>query len=715
MYNFISTKQEFFSKGVFEFTNSFELDSESELTLNIYASTRYILYINDEYVCEGPCRGRADIRYYDTVTTAKTKAGLNTVKLIVMHLTKTREFSSVIKSNRPEIMFSADKLKNSETFDNNWTCIKKDNFLLGYPPGNIVSTYVPPFEEKSDDETGTAYETEIIFSTDTLNNTYTPFGSMLLYDMQPRPIPMIYPTEMIAFTPVKKGENFIEFDAGRYVTAKPEFVFSGTSDIKIIYSECYTKNGTKNIRDDISGELSGPYDIVHTTGGDYTYSPFWFRAFRFIRIECDNINDVFKSITARLFHYPLNIKGSFSCSDEVLNQIYNISANTLLCCMGEIFVDCPHFEQQQYIMDSAVESDVLMHLSDDVSLVKKCISEFAASQHSDGLLSANYPNGGKQIIPGFSFFFVYMLEDYLNYSRDIAFVKPYISIIDKIFTYFDKQIFESGLIKKSKYWDYVDWVPDWLHGVPTLTDDEPITIYNIYYAAALKSAERICKICNRRGLADEYAARYEILKNKINTECFDKEKGLYTDGSLTKTYSMHTIIWALLAELKTGNEAKELAAHLNDDDLNKSSFSMNFYLFRALKKCDMTHKMYDYLTGWKKMYELHCTTWCENPDNPRSECHAWSCAPVSELASVTLGINYAYEDKITVSPKIGSLTWAKGAVPTRYGNVEVIWEIKDKIFTIHLSGAEGIEKHIIMPNGKTHTSTGKLFNASCPV
>lgn len=713
MYNFISTKKEYFSQGIFEFTNSFELKEQTELTAEIYASTRYILYLNDEYVCEGPCRGSADIRYFDTVTISKAKSGLNTVKLVVMHLTKAYSFSSVIKSNRPEIMLHLNTSEVNDDFDKNWVCVKKENHLLHYPPRELCFPYVPPFEEKYTDEVNTLCEPEIIFSTDTLDNTLDGCGKVLLYDMLPRPIPMIYPGASVPFTVVKRGNDFIEFDTGKYVTAKPEFVFEGTSDIKIIYAECYSKNGKKGKRDDMSGELSGPYDIVHTGEGICGFAPFWYRAFRFIRIEGKNIDNIFKSINARLFHYPLKIEGSFSCSDEALTKIYDISVNTLLCCMSEIFVDCPHFEQQQYLMDSTIEANVLMHLSGDVRLVKKCISEFAASQQPNGLLLANYPSGGKQIIPGFSFFFVHLLEDYLNFSHDTLFAKSHISAIDKIFTYFDREISQNGLIKKSKYWDFVDWVPDWYYGIPTLQADEPITVYNIYYAAALKAAIRICQRCGRLGLADDYNIRYEKLKDEINSKCFDAQRGIYTDGTITKTYSVHTIIWALLAELKSGGEAKALMEHLDDKDLNKTTFSMNFYLFQALKKCGKENKLYDYLIGWKKMCELHCTTWCENPDNPRSECHGWSSAPVTAFATITLGVNQAFEDEIIIAPKTGSLTWAKGSVPTRHGKIDVRWEIQENKFTIYVSAPDNTKKHIIMPSGETYISTERAFSASC--
>ena len=117
--------------------------------------------------------------------------------------------------------------------------------------------------------------------------------------------------------------------------------------------------------------------------------------------------------------------------------MWDVSINTLKCCTHEIYVDCPHYEQQQYVMDSAIESAVTMRLTHDTAMVRKCIGEFAASQQPNGILCANYPCSYVQIIPGFSFFFVFLLKDYLDYSADTAFAAKYTGVIDKIFAFFD--------------------------------------------------------------------------------------------------------------------------------------------------------------------------------------------------------------------------------------------------------------------------------------
>ena len=177
-----------------------------------------------------------------------------------------------------------------------------------------------------------------------------------------------------------------------------------------------------------------------------SFSPFWYRAFRFVRIECENPEQNVTGARAYRVNYPFDITGSFECSNEIYNKMWDISINTLKCCTHEIYIDCPFYEQQQYIMDSAIECAVTMRLTQDVRMVKKCLSEFAASQQPSGLLCANYPCSYVQIIPGFSFFFVYLLREYLEYSADLNFVARYTGVVDKMLSYFDNQVKEKGYI-----------------------------------------------------------------------------------------------------------------------------------------------------------------------------------------------------------------------------------------------------------------------------
>jgi len=540
------------------------------------------------------------------------------------------------------------------------------------------------------------------------------YGLVEGYHLQKRPIPMIYPGEEVTFRIIKSGEDFVELDAGIYVTAKIEALIGTNADVEILYSECYQQEDGKHRRDDFSGFLKGYSDRIHTGEKEYTFQSFWFRAFRFIRIEGKNISQVLLALKAFKCTYPLERVGDFYCSEEMYNQMQEVSVNTMLACMHETFVDCPYYEQQQYCMDSVIEASVLMRMSDDTRMVRKCISEFAASQQPDGLLAANYPSDHLQVIPGFSFFWIFLLKDYLDYSKDIDFVRTHIGTMDKILVYFDEQVRKYGYVTKSQYWwNYVDWVPGWEGGVPHAGNDEAFTIYNLYYAAALLDAQYICKVVSRNGLVEEYKDRYAKLKNILFTCCYDDRKKLFRDGSKTAEFSEHVIIWAVLSRMISGDDAKAMMQHIFDEEIYKSSFSMNYYLFRALEQSDCYEYAFRIFEQWKPMLDNHCTTWCEEPGEPRSECHGWSSAPLYEFSANILGVKYDVTEEIRIVPKIGALKFAKGTVPTRFGNIMVEWKRKGNDFEIEVNAPETGVKRMILPNGREIVFSEGHYKVCC--
>lgn len=679
--------------GVYEFVKTVKLSSDSPVTLRIFAALRYKLFVNGRYVCEGPCRSSADISYFDTITTDLFNSGENEIKVVIVHITEKYSFTTGIKYDKPQLVLEGRSDTDAFVTDNTWKIFRITNHKL---IGNDTSVF--PFEDVSGDSNYVELPVETGTDIDFDKGYSSPYGT-IDFRLMPRPIPMLYPGEEVNFSEVRRGKNFIEYDAGIYVTANVKIRFAPGCRAKIIYAECYEFEDGKRMRDDTTGTIRGVYDIVTSGKKEFTFESFWFRAFRFIRIETEDTEKV-KDISAYRFNYPVKFDGSFSCSDKTYNEMYKISINTMLCCTSEIFVDCPYYEQQQYIMDSAIEASVFMRMTSDVSMVRKCICEFAASQQPCGLLCANYPSTLLQIIPGFSIFWISLLKDYLDYSADAKFVRRFTGTLDKILMYFEYAKNPDGLVTRSREWDFVDWVPGWERGIPPVPDGKPLTVYNLYLAYGLKCASYIAEKCGRAALASEYNERYKSLCGIINEKLYVPEKGMYHDGN--GTYSMHTIIWAILSGLVSGDAASEMARKINDKTISKSSYSMNYFLFRALEQCGAYDTAPEYFDGWKKMIDLHCTTWCENPDSPRSECHAWSCAPLYEFSSGMLGVKYSFEDEIIIEPHSFGASNASGTVPTRFGNVNVNinWTADGKTFKITIKSPADIKKRLKMPDGR---------------
>lgn len=706
---YITPQAKYTPDGIYEFTKKVNIESSETYKINIFTSGRYILHINGKYICEGPCKGHEYVRYYDTVETDAFRPGENEIKITVMHIFYKKRFTTVFKQEKPEVIFEATSAANKIESDTSWQCQKNGQLEFNYmkwrfiPPYEIVDFTKNEFENYSLENKGGFDFAKGI-------ETFCGIASGTL--LTKRPIPMFFPGDNIDFKVIKTGDGFVELDAGEYMTAKVYFEFTSAVNAKIIYSECYTVDDCKKLRDDVNGVLNGYYDTVISDHAA-SYSPFWFRCFRFIRIEAENIDKLLGSVKARRWNYPVDLQGSFECSDDYYNRMQKVSINTMLCCTHDTFYDCPYYEQQQYEMDSAVEAAVLMRMTGDWRMVKKCIEDFAASQQDSGVLLSIYPSIVKQIIPGYSLFWIFMLKDYLDCSKDIHFTGKFIGNMDKIISYFESRLSPEGLVTRSRYWDFVDWVDEWDNGEPVTEEGKPITIYSMYFAYALLCAENICKKIGRCGLASEYRSKYDAVCAAIKKHCYDNEKDLYTDSTYPSAYSVHTIIWAVISELENGDRAAEFMGRINEDGLARSSFSMNYYLFRALEKCGRTNDIFSNLHGWVKMLDNHCTSWCESPNaGVRSECHGWSSAPLYEFSSNILGVKTGFEDEIIIKPHIAGLSYAKGNVPTRFGNVVVSWT-NDNDFKITVDAPSGVAKTLILPNGETKHFDKTVSHVEC--
>ncbi len=713
MPHFILPKTVPADRGIYEFSKTVTIPQETTVTVSIYAATRYIFTHNGKYVCEGPCRGIIGEGLFDRID-IPLSAGENTFAFKIMHLSPIAygsfpQFSTVARTVEPYLLFEADGKEFHLESDESWACrffsghaLVHNYAEIGFPaPFEVIDTTTKPI----------AFETVVeSVEADFVNGQNGKYGYARMAPLSPRPIPMIFPQAPESFAVVKRGENYLELDAGRYVTAKITAKLHGKGSVKFIYSECYRFPDGKHRRDDSHGFLDGPYDRV-TLDGEYTFESYWFRAFRYVRIEWegDELDTLLSSIAFSPVHYPLEQIGHFACSDENYNTMVDIGIRTLLCCMHEIFVDCPYYEQQQYCMDSAVEAAAWLTLSDDTRPVRKCLTELAASQMPSGLLCANYPATYAQIIPGFSFFWIFLLKDYYDFSGDVDFVRRHLATADKILTYFDGEVRKKGLIGHSTYWDYADWVPAWsTNGVPPTAEDDCITLYNLYYACGLKNASALCRAAGRGGMADEYDVRYEELKKTVFEKCFDKERGLFFDGKDAHTYSAHTVVWGILSGFLTDEAAKKAVDNLFCDDVAQCSFSMNYYLLRALRasgRYDLAFS--NVLPMWQPMIDNGCTTWCESPEeNTRSECHAWSCAPLYEFSHEVLGVRVC-DGIVTIEPHLGALIWARGDVPTRFGTVSVDWKIENGIFTLSVKADFDGEKKILLPDGRETAFVGR--------
>ncbi len=723
------------------FTKTFHTAADATLQANVCGDARYQLYINGHLASEGPCQGSSFQTYYETVElTPYLKAGENTLLAKVLWTTPDI-FIPVYRGQRAAFWFDGKLTEEAETkplcTDASWLCQREDACTMNYIEGSGLHRSLPPFESWNGDSKPTEVPLRLLYEPNMDRQCVSYFGLAEQYRLMPRLIPQMETEAPKPMQICRRGENFIEFDAVNYTTAKVKFAFKAKkgSKISLVYAECYTqKDGEdkpryKGVRDDCSKDSSmfwGPYDTVIATGEAQSFETYWYRAFRFIRVEFPEDAELeILQFDYSFYHYPLDAAGHFTCSDERFNKMWEVSRNTVLCCMREIYMDCPFYEQQQYQMDSALEMLYTMRMSADTRMPYQTLLDLGSSQLADGMLQANYPSTKQQIIPGFTLFWVLMLRDYLRYAgreeSDLTPVLPMLGTMQKALDCFEPLINEQGLVGATNYWHFVDWVPGWPYGVPVGGITGPITVLSLMYAAALHAGAEVAVTMGRPGLAADYKARAERMIKSVKAACYDEEKGLYRDTPTTNYYSQHTTLWAVLSGAAEGEEAGELIDRTFNADfpISVCSFSMSHYMFRALEKAGRYEYATRQLAGWQKMLDLHCTTWCENPDHPRSECHGWSSAPIYEFSAMVLGVCPTSDGyrSVRIKPMVDiyDLDWAKGTVPTPVGLIEVSWEKKDGVLTLHVSLPDGVPGEIILPDGRIFAQeAGERKSYDCP-
>jgi alpha-L-rhamnosidase len=477
-----------------------------------------------------------------------------------------------------------------------------------------------------------------------------------------------------------------------------EFDSSSTTKIRVMCSESYetpmarggpgAKRQKNDRTDHINGKLYGPSDFYTSKPGKNVFEPFWFRAFRYIQLEVSTSNApaTLLSFQYRKTQYPLDIGTTIQASPE-LENMWQISLNTLKNCMHETYEDCPFYEQNQFIMDSRLQMLFTYQISTDDRLARKTMQEFYASRREDGLLEAQFPNSGRCVnIPQFSLFWILMIHDHMMYFGDQKLVRRYLGTVDGILDHFDVRLNEISLVGQfeEEMWPFVDWVAEWhgntgLHsmGIPRAYWSGAATYNSLIYAFVLQHAADLCDFVHRPDTASEYRRRSRSIIEAVNAHCFDGE--LYSDGPDSQDRSQHPQIFAVLSGAIQGEAAANLMRRtILDSLLPRCSYALSFYLLRAAAQAGVYEELFPYLVApWRKMMSQNLTTWAEDDVMFRSDCHGWSASPINEIVSKIFGLSpasAAYRS-LKIEPAFSILPpHAEGDFVTKDGKISLSWD-----------------------------------------
>ncbi len=409
--------------------------------------------------------------------------------------------------------------------------------------------------------------------------------------------------------------------------------------------------------------------------------------------------------------YPMVRKGTFQCSDKLLEKIWEISERTLKLCMEDVFTDCPLYEQTLWVGDARNEGLFAMPLCGAYDLVRHCIRLAGQSLEQLPIVGCQVPSGWNAILPNWSFMWGISVWDYYYESGDAEFCREVWPMVTRNLDNALKMLDEKTGLFRLYAWNLFDW---------SKTDTgKPILLYNsMFLAGALNAAVRLGESIGTDTAV--YADALVKLKRAVNAQWDRKEMAwpdwLDDDGKRSEDYSLHTSMLAVLYDLADEHNADLVRANTicpREELLPICSPFASQYYYEALEKLGMPQMIIESMyRDYTPMLKADATTvWETYPNSPlfadldiptRSHCHGWSAAPLYFLPRIILGIKPAAPGgkKFTVSPWTENLDYAKGSRVCAGGLVKVQWEKRDGRLKITAEAPEGVELEYL--RNKTH-------------
>jgi alpha-L-rhamnosidase len=732
--------------GVYHLRKTFELAEKPEqFVVHLTGDQRYRLYVNGVPVVLGSARGDLRNWYYETIDIASNlKAGKNVLAVLLWNMGSGAPAAQVSSQTGFILQGNGEREKLVNT-DKTWKVIRNEAYFPEpFPPSRLASYIVGSCDSVVFKKHPFGWEEPAFDDSNWLSPVLEPQPKYfnVKRNLIPRTIPLmeeklepidglVRVLNLDAQKIMKIFENSgsitipantkatILFDIKNLTTAYPEITFSRgeNAKVQITYAESlFDKNNLKGNRSQVDGKhIKGYYDVFLADGGENrVFRPLWMRTFRYIQFDIETkeaaltLNKLQSMFTA----YPLKENGRFSSNDTSLDEIWNVGWRTARLCANETYMDCPYYEQLQYVGDTRIQALISLYVSGDDRLVRNAIEQFHQSRIPDGLTRDAHPAGGGKFIPPFSLFWISMVYDYAWYRDDKAFVDKYLIPMESILKWFEYRLDpKSGLLGKTDYWNFVDWTfsPS---GIPSGGIDGNSSILTLHYAYTLDQAATLFQQMGQSQKANYYTALSKKIKEAVLKSCYDADKGLLADSPDKKVFSQHANIWGILSDcIPQAKQQEVMKKVMNDDSLISSTLYFRFYYTAALKKAGLGNQYLSTLGPWKEMLSLGLSTFPETlSPTVRSDCHAWSASPCYDFLATVCGIEPAALGftSVRIKPNMGNLNEASGEMPHPMGPIKVNYrKAKDGTYRATIELPANLKGEFVANGQKTDLIPGK--------
>lgn len=407
-----------------------------------------------------------------------------------------------------------------------------------------------------------------------------------------------------------------------------------------------------------------------------------------------------REVGMRRNQYSFRDSASFSCSEELFNQIWDNGFNTLEATFDRSFLSSAGPQGGQLLADCMIQALTSLYVFGTYDLSEKALREFAAAQYETGEIPGVVPSDLQVRLVDFSLLWPVWLEQHILHSGNMELLGEMLPHLERLLLFLESLTGdESVLIGQS----------DSSYSLPFLLDyDDTIDrrgistgLNSLYCTALLKSAylfhlgenEEVAAICQER--ANEIARSLRRLT-------WNAEEGLfadaYYDGQMSDRCALQTNVLTLFSGVAASTHTEQIFNNLfleyapfHRGQVNPETDSpyFKFLLLQTtfiLNRRDWAADFIRYY--WGTMVARGATTWWQNfspddedfgPERAKDLCHGYGVSPNYFLISEIAGIRPASPGyhQIYFNPLLTAVEWMKVQVPTPHGPIRVDWGFRD--------------------------------------
>ena len=475
--------------------------------------------------------------------------------------------------------------------------------------------------------------------------------------------------------------------------------------VDVANDEMLRPNGTLHLFKSNWGVNSADRFVLR--GGGEQIEAFHPRGGRYLQVTVRNARGpvTLRRVSVRQTTTPTEVTGRFECSDPVLNWVWQVGRDSMLAQMEDSYLDCPWRERGTYLGDSLVEFHTHRLLTTELSIPRRALWSFALGQRTNGLLPPCTPSAlvnERDGLGDFTLIWVLWLHDFWATTGDRRMVRELWPTVERIFA--------SPLWKEaaSGLWDADDMhvFTDWSATKESKRGENGVL--NAFRYGALECAAVLAGVVGRPAMAARYTREARRVARAFQT-LWNPQAGRFAAQKRGSQFSDEPALHANILALNFGLAKRAQVSSMLDYVSAGTAWTRQnkpghvelyffFYLLESLYRygrVEVAERCVREVYGDLKQRGLWTLpeTYTGGVAGLNSLCHAWGSGPSRFLIERTLGLRQARPGDLRnwiLAPETATVTWARGAMPTPLGLIEVDWEQVGEQFRVVVKAPRGV-------------------------